>query len=90
MAVPNANPLTWGPPVSPEIKNMCNEYRKEWNFYQKLVKNPNIRNPSRNAPNGDCNHLMVTTWKKVIQLTTKLNIGGYDWDDNPEKLEYYK
>ena len=55
-----------------------------------LVKNPNIRNPSRNAPNEDCGHIMVTTWEKVIQLTTKLNIGGYDWDDNPEKLEYYK
>ena len=90
MAVPNANPLTWGLRVSPEeMENLCEEYQKQWDFYQRLVKNPNIRNPDRNAPNGDRNHLMVTTWDKVLALTDELNKGGYDWDDNPKNLKSY-
>ncbi len=87
MAVPNAKPLSW---LSPEVQNMCEEYRQAWNFYQSLVKNPNIRNPDRNAPNEDCDHLMVKTWETVIELTMKLSCAGYSWDNNPANLEFNK
>ena len=87
MSVPNTKSLSW---LSIEMQDLCEKYRNAWNFYQSLVKNPNIRRPNADLPNEDCDHIMVKTWDNVLEFTDKLNLAGYNWDNNPANLNWNK
>ena len=58
MSVLNEKPLNW---LSVDMQDLYEKYQNAWNFYQSLVKNPNIRRPNADLPNEDCNHIMVKT-----------------------------
>ena len=58
MSVLNEKPLNW---LSVKMQDLYEKYQNAWNFYQSLVKNPNIRRPNADLPNEDCGHLMVKT-----------------------------